>query len=348
MPHRERPFPDDHPYNVLVTAFGPYHMPGPNPSWLAVKPMEGLHIVDGVRHPVRIQTLQIPVSYATVLDIIPPLHAVPPVVAEGVELIPPLEGYDLFLHVGAMGRGPLRIEMVGHRRGYNIKDYAGNLAPKIEDRKDTAHIEEVQEPVVHIIPSSQFGQQQRADARRDEADDDILVLNSEGKGLLQPAGPSVVQIIQPKSQENGDDGVLDLGGASKQKEVVHPPVRGYNRTWENFNLENDYHTGLPVKRMIQTIKQSGFDQIYLSMDAGHYLGDFIYYTSLVEVAHKLTLRPNKYEKRRYPHVLCVHCPPVGEPLLTEDVTHALKMIVACITREFQSMDDQAAADQAAK
>jgi pyroglutamyl-peptidase len=77
------------------------------------------------------------------------------------------------------------------------------------------------------------------------------------------------------------------------------------------------------------------------MDAGHYLCDFIYYCSLAEVAR--AIKPYE-EKRRTPQVLFLHCPPIGQPLSTDEVTDALKKIVIWVCNEIliQSARDEAA------
>lgn len=71
------------------------------------------------------------------------------------------------------------------------------------------------------------------------------------------------------------------------------------------------------------------------MDAGHYLCDFIYYCSLAEA--KRTAKP--YEKRRNTQVLFLHCPPVNQPLSTEEVTDAIKRIIVWMCGELQLLDD---------
>ena len=85
-----------------------------------------------------------------------------------------------------------------------------------------------------------------------------------------------------------------------------------------------------------------FQQIYSSMDAGHYLCDFIYYCSLAEV--KRTAKPYE-EKRRTPQVLFLHCPPIGQPLTAEEVTDAIKKIIVWVCAEIwiQQLRDEAAA-----
>ena len=71
------------------------------------------------------------------------------------------------------------------------------------------------------------------------------------------------------------------------------------------------------------------------MDAGHYLCDFIYYCSLAEA--KRSAKP--YEKRKNTQVLFLHCPPVNQPLSTEEVTEAIKLIVVWICRELQLAEE---------
>jgi hypothetical protein len=45
---------------------------------------------------------------------------------------PPASGYDLIFHVGVAGRGPLRMERLGHRLGYHMKDASGKLATIVQ------------------------------------------------------------------------------------------------------------------------------------------------------------------------------------------------------------------------
>ena len=71
------------------------------------------------------------------------------------------------------------------------------------------------------------------------------------------------------------------------------------------------------------------------MDAGHYLCDFIYYCSLAEA--KRTSKP--YEKRRNTQVLFLHCPPVDQPLSTEEVIDAIKRIIVWVCGEQQLVED---------
>lgn len=73
------------------------------------------------------------------------------------------------------------------------------------------------------------------------------------------------------------------------------------------------------------------------MDAGHYICDFTYYCSLAEA--KRTSNPNPYEKLRNTQVLFLHCPPVGQPLGTQEVSEAIKRIVLWVCKELELAGD---------
>ena len=103
---------------------------------------------DHHQRPIHISTLQIPVIYDDVLAIVPGLHARPPVLPESIPpdfLPPPKTSYDFMFHIGVAGRGPLRLERVGHKLGYHMKDATGKLAdlvrstPKDFSRRDNTN-----------------------------------------------------------------------------------------------------------------------------------------------------------------------------------------------------------------
>lgn len=85
------------------------------------------------QRPIHLSTLQIPVTYEAVQEITPGLHARPPVLPETATNIspPPPEGYDFIFHIGVAGRGPLRMERIGHKLGYHMKDASGKPAPVV-------------------------------------------------------------------------------------------------------------------------------------------------------------------------------------------------------------------------
>ena len=105
-------------------------------------------IVGERKRPIYISTLQIPVVYEAILDIVPGLHARPPILPESMPpdtLPPPKTSYDFMFHIGVAGRGPLRLERVGHKLGYHMKDATGKLAdivrssPKDFSRRDNTN-----------------------------------------------------------------------------------------------------------------------------------------------------------------------------------------------------------------
>ena len=103
-----------------VTVNGDVVMNGTDESEASSKPRQ-----------IHITTCKIPAIYEAVLSIIPSFHARPPVLPESQNpnVLPHEDGFDLCLHVGMAGRGPLRVERMGHKKGYNMKDATGKLAP---------------------------------------------------------------------------------------------------------------------------------------------------------------------------------------------------------------------------
>lgn len=103
---------------------------------------------DRQRRPIHISALEIPVVYEAVLERVPGLHSRPPILPEAIPpdcLPPPDTSYDFMFHIGVAGRGPLRLERVGHKLGYHMKDATGKLAalvrstPKDFSRRDNTN-----------------------------------------------------------------------------------------------------------------------------------------------------------------------------------------------------------------
>lgn len=163
--------------NILITGFGPFMSVGNNPSWLAVKPLHNVvlnlsappvleRLPSGSQSNVeasgggeegsvraRIQTMQVPVHYGSVLDLVPRIHGqVPPPEAEfwrdahldadfgGKEglaypeaypLEPPAGGWDVVIHVGVGRGGSIRCETQAHRYSYGKPDANSNFAPRV-------------------------------------------------------------------------------------------------------------------------------------------------------------------------------------------------------------------------
>ncbi|EST05792.1 Peptidase C15, pyroglutamyl peptidase I-like protein [Kalmanozyma brasiliensis GHG001] len=159
--------------NILLTGFGPFMSVGNNPSWLAVKPLHNT-LLDlstsptlsppgsstapasesgGQRVQARVQTLQVPVHYGSVLDLVPRLHGqTPPPEAEfwhDPRLDPdfggkvgehypdaypfdaPPDGWDVVIHVGVGRGGSIRCETQAHQYSYGKPDAHTAFAPRI-------------------------------------------------------------------------------------------------------------------------------------------------------------------------------------------------------------------------
>jgi pyrrolidone-carboxylate peptidase len=104
------------------------------------------------------------------------------------------------------------------------------------------------------------------------------------------------------------DGPIDGG---------EPPKRGFSKGYESF--PDEIYTDVDVEKLVHHLKKSGVEQVYSSLDAGHYLCDFIYYCSLAESRRSVPKTDKPTTK-----VLFLHCPPVDQPLSTEEVTEAVK------------------------
>ncbi|CAA7271086.1 unnamed protein product [Cyclocybe aegerita] len=328
---KKRPEVAPDAFRVMLTGFGPFMHYTENPSWLAVKPLQNVVLQTGVLpdntpqpsfsttssiptsssnitpisqgpstpRPIHITTLQIPVLYHAVLDIVPGLHARPPILPPDASeecAEPPDNAYDFIFHIGVAGRGPLRMERLGHKYGYHMKDASGKLAP-----------------VVRVSPK---------DFTRHEGPS--VSVDGVGVGTLSPP----ISAAESMERER-----LGMDMTESSGDTMVRPTRGFGVNYENF--QEEYTTHIDVTRLVQDLKRSGVEQIYTSMDAGHYLCDFIYYCSLAEV--KRSSKP--YEKRRNTQVLFLHCPPVGQPLTTKEVTDAIKKIIIWVCSE-QQIDDE--------
>lgn len=149
--------------NVLITGFGPFMSVVSNPSWLSVKPLHNVRLSScdastsaQVGEGVRIQTLQVPVHYSSVLDLVPRLHGRTPssgsfwldprldspyggtagqAYPDGYPIDHPLTGFDVVIHVGVGRGGSIRLETLAHKHSYDKPDTASSLAPALSDNK---------------------------------------------------------------------------------------------------------------------------------------------------------------------------------------------------------------------
>ncbi|EKM54374.1 uncharacterized protein PHACADRAFT_123371 [Phanerochaete carnosa HHB-10118-sp] len=113
--------------------------------------------------------------------------------------------------------------------------------------------------------------------------------------------------------------------------IVHvpkDPVRGFGKTYES--MPDELYTEIDVPRLILHLKEQGIQKAYSSMDAGHYLCDFLFYASLAE-AKRNAAKQEKDKMRSTPPkmtpVLFMHCCPIGQPHTTDEITDAIKKVV---------------------
>lgn len=354
---------------VLITGFGPFYRYKENPAWLAVKPLhnktffcqpippkaespkpgadmhdqpppsktiqdEDVQMADADETPpddsprqVHITALQVPMSYQSVLSIIPGLHSKNPVVPYPTDdpsyIIPPPppQGYDFIFHVAVAGRGPLRLEKVSHKLNYRMKDVEGQYAPIVipPPKESNGQSEEDMMEVIaagfHSITSGSYNR---------PGDDS----HNLPPGVQTLAGGAITVFGNP-----GPEGVAEPPAVAENVEVQQH--RGFGKGYEN--MPDELSTDIDVARLIHHLKETSIDQVYISMDAGHYLCDFIYYCSLAEskrLAKQVEVPPLNIKDKQAPPkgipVLSMHCGPVNQPLSTPDVTEAIRKIVVWV------------------
>ena len=123
---------------MLITRTQPFMSTEHNPSYLSSKPLNGVSLsLPGGQVTVHITVIEVEVAYSVVLDLVPGLHAVPPVLpdAETEAPVPPPGGYDFIFHIGQGREGHIALETLAHQTGYEIPDVRNEQAPKMPSRK---------------------------------------------------------------------------------------------------------------------------------------------------------------------------------------------------------------------
>jgi len=102
------------------------------------------------------------------------------------------------------------------------------------------------------------------------------------------------------------------------------PLRGFGKGYEG--IPETLETELEPEKLVAHLKRND-TKVKLSLDAGRYLCDFIYYCSLAS-AWKCRQQHGECSK-----TLFLHCPPTNEPLSTEDVTNAIREIIVWVSKQ---------------
>lgn len=181
------------------------------------------------RH-IHITVCKVPTTYEAVLSLVPSFHARPPVLPEHDEPLspnlPPHEnGFDLCLHIGVAGRGPLRVERMGHKKGYNMKDASGKLAP--------------------IVP--------------------VTISTEEDGPTARPAGSGdAQQTAGQKQQEKQTPFIPAMRVGSPEPESIaietssgDIPARGLGKGYEAF--DDEIHTDIDALKLVHFLKETGFE-----------------------------------------------------------------------------------------
>ncbi|KAJ7636828.1 hypothetical protein FB45DRAFT_907440 [Roridomyces roridus] len=123
-------------YRVVRTRPGwPWPVKTLHDSIINITPPRGAPLKGPKPDSIHITAVNIPTVYTAVLETVPKLHAAPPVpvpeYTPPTSRAPPEEGYDLIVHVGVAGPGPLRAERLAHKTGYALPDYERQSPPLI-------------------------------------------------------------------------------------------------------------------------------------------------------------------------------------------------------------------------
>ncbi|KAF7782496.1 hypothetical protein Agabi119p4_1872 [Agaricus bisporus var. burnettii] len=310
--NKDKESPKQDVFRVLVTGFGPSAQWEVNPSWLAVQPLhnEVLH-TDPANHPRPAPPSGKPVLPIDDKLLVPrPIHIstleIPATYTSILKIVPkmhlrppvlPEQVRDEFLKPPPNGYDLMFHIGLAGRGPLRLERCGHKLGYNMKDAKSRYA------PLV--IPQPKDFSRRGPDGRPV-----ALIERAERERLANSELSTNVPGDSSAKQNHG------FGGPS----------------YDNFT--DELNTDLDVSRIIQDTRQLGIEAlqtIYSSMDAGHYLGDFLYYCSLAESKRSA----NPYEKRRNTQVLCLHCAPVGYPLESEEVTDAIKHIIFWVCNELQ-------------
>jgi pyroglutamyl-peptidase len=177
--------------------------------------------------------------YEDVLNIVPGLHLRPPQLPEDVPdgTEPPPEGYDFIFHVGAAGRGSLRMEIIGHKYGYNMKDASGAFCAVVPPISAAKNLNNTRGPGAG--PPGAM----------------TLAGQYSGPGSIHAGGFGSMGMGYNNERLGYNPAVHDPQPGIPGSETSIRPMRGFGTAYETF--PDEMATDLDVTRLVQDLKASG-------------------------------------------------------------------------------------------
>ncbi|BGP09214.1 Pyroglutamyl-peptidase 1 [Rhodotorula toruloides] len=121
--------------------------------------------------------------------------------------------------------------------------------------------------------------------------------------------------LEQRARKYGYD---STDAADKLADVAADGRRGFaDEAWRDSPEE--LRTRVDGKKVVGRLRAAGFEHVSLSEDAGLYLCEYSFYTSLSTALH---LRPNSPTPVQF-----IHIPPEGKPYSIEEVTAAIRLVV---------------------
>ncbi|KAH9484519.1 hypothetical protein JR316_0004001 [Psilocybe cubensis] len=304
--------PDD-AFRVLLTGFGPFLNYEENPSWLSVKPLQNAILYTDLLPDALLTKPQSTAgsSYPTERSQDPALDASQPKPIHITTLKVPVI-YDSVLSIvpGLHARPPVLPDDAPPEcaeppdSNYDFIFHIGvaGRGPLRMERIAHKYGYHMKDASGKLAPAVKLSTK---DFRR--GDGGVMRVGegtSESSSSFGGVGGNTLSPAESMERERLGLDMVEAGG-----DTIARPTRGFGVGYESFPEE--LPTDVDVTRLVHDLKQSG-----------------------VEV--KRSSKP--YEKRRNTQVLFLHCPPVNQPLSTEEVTDAIKRIIVWVCGQQQLHD----------
>lgn len=283
--------------HVLITGFGQFGRYEKNPSWLCAEGLHDLKIESISGKKVEIQTIQTSVSYSHLLDLVPRIHNIEPSSPEAkIFYDPKSERFDSKTGLGPQGNGsPFP------------KGYREIILPKKGHFDHVIHIGVGYPDHIAIETGAHKRGYQLPDVQKEKAPiatDQSNTFRREVK--LSPA--------EERERENMQ--FQPSNGHSVD------PIRGFGKGYEQFSDEMLTKNDVPA--LVHWLQnEKGYKHVQQSKDAGRFLCDYIFYTSLCE-----SQRAGKGTGVQF-----IHVPPLDTPYSLQEMQSIIKDAVRWITSQ---------------